>query len=79
MNRAKPAHTDHLGNAEGVAPVGLDRHCLEHALNLAGLHAHRLHPGFAQVAVQPLRQRPGLEADASDGQVQIAQERNQRF
>ena len=79
MDRPEPAHAQQPRNALGIPAIGLDRHGLQNGLHLAGLHQDKLEARFAQAAVEPLRQRTGLEPDRLDGPRQVPQECDERL
>src|SRR3954463_3245474 len=70
MHRPEPAHPQELGDAAGVPAIGLDDHRRERRLHVARLQQHRLKAGLDQRGLEPLRQRPGLQADARQPQIE---------
>jgi hypothetical protein len=79
MDRPVPAHPEQLSDAAGVLAIGFHRHGRERRLDLAGLEQHHVEPGLGQAGMEPLRQRPGLEADPGDRQAEPAAEPGQRL
>jgi len=79
MHRSEPAHAKQLGDAAGILAVGLDDHRRKRRLHVARLQQNRLEPGLDQSGLKPLRQRPGLQADARQPQIKPAQEADQRL
>jgi hypothetical protein len=60
-----------------IHPIGLHDHGRERRLDLPGLEQHRLEPGLGEARVEPLRQGPGLQADAGQRQAELAEEADQ--
>jgi hypothetical protein len=79
MHRPEPAHPQELGDAAGVLAIGLDDHRRERRLHVARLQQHRLKAGLDQRGLEPLRQRPGFQADARQPQIETGQEADQRL
>jgi hypothetical protein len=75
VHRPVPAHAQQLGDAARVPAVGLDHHGRERRLDVPGLQQHRLEPGLGKALVEPLRQGPGLEADAGQRQTELTKRR----
>ena len=63
VNQAVQVHTHHLGDASGIVAVGLVGLGLQHRLGMPGLDTNYRHSRLRQGAVQPLRQRPSLQAN----------------
>src|SRR4051812_47801395 len=63
MHRSVPAHAHHLSNATGVRAIRFDRHGREGRLHMSGLKQHDIKAGSNNTSVEPLRERPGLQAD----------------
>jgi hypothetical protein len=79
VHRPVPAHAQQLGDAARVPAVGLDHHGRERRLDVPGLQQHRLEPGLGKALVEPLRQGPGLEADAGQRQTELTEETDERL
>src|SRR5215213_1874794 len=69
VHRAEPAQAHQLGDAAGVGAIGFDRHGFEGRADMARLKQFHRQPGRLQASKEPLRQRPGLQADARHGWV----------
>ena len=68
MNRPKPAQPHQLCDASGILLVGLDRHGLEGVTHGACLKQFNSETGLDHASIQPLRRRPGLQADPGQRQ-----------
>ena len=63
MHGAKPAQSHQLSDAAGVGAIGLDRHGLERRAHVPRLEQLDRQAGRLQAGKEPLRQRPGFQAN----------------
>lgn len=79
MHWAEPSKVKQTRNSLGIQPIRLDGHRLQRAFHLTRLHKDRIKTSFDQSLIQPLRQRPGLQANRRDAAVQIIQPARQNL
>ena len=63
VHRPEPAQAHQLGDAAGILTISLHRHGLEGGAHMARLEQFHRQAGRLQASKEPLRQRPGLQAD----------------
>lgn len=66
-----------MSDAFRIPAIGLHGHRLQDRLDLARFHQDQLEAGFGQFAMEPLRERSGLEADRLDEPGQLVEERDE--
>src|SRR4051812_40657303 len=79
MHRPIEADPHHLRNAASIVPIGLVHLRAEHRLRMASLDADHRKANLRQPCIEPLAERPSLDADTDISPTRLSEEFGNRL